>query len=741
ENEVVGKNWFDHFVPKQQAPRIKELINSVHTNGVQQVKRSENLIVTKSGEERLIAWTNVSTYNEVGEISSTLSSGEDITEKKKTETLLKINEHKYRTLFEYAPEGILIANTEGFYIDANTTICTLLGYTLHELVGLNATSIVAPMENEHINPALATINSNKQYEREWLFKRKDNSTFSAEVTATTLPDGTILAIVKDITERKKLEASLLNETNRLQAIIDNIPVMITLYDPAIKVLYLNKEFETKSGVTTKESAEIDMMALVYPDPKIRKKTEDFMKAAPKKWLEIPFTTKNGTVLTTEWTNIKLENGTQIGIGLDITERKNSKRKLIEFNNRLQIIHSIDVALLNATDSTAITKNVLDKLKAIVPFSHASVTEYDKNSDSFRYIHINTIIPNLNMPTGFIPSAHVDFLDKNSVSKGQTQILENISNCPIESKLGKKALAAGLNSFMMFPLISENVIVGTFDIMSESMAIFTDINVEIIQEIGTQLALIIHQHNLKQEILTYTEALEEKIAERTAQLEFSNSELRDFAQVVSHDLKAPLRAISQLSYWIANDYSDKIDEAGQEQLSMLLNRVKRMDNLIEGILQYSRAGRAREKEIPMNLQLIVKEVINSINPPTFINIKIENELPEIVGDPTRFGQVFQNLISNAIKFNDKPTGIIKIGCVQKENYWEFYVADNGPGIEEKYFDRIFQIFQRLESRDNLEGTGIGLTLVKRIIQLYNGEIWITSTINKGTTFHFTIPIKH
>ena len=113
----------------------------------------------------------------------------------------------------------------------------------------------------------------------------------------------------------------------------------------------------------------------------------------------------------------------------------------------------------------------------------------------------------------------------------------------------------------------------------------------------------------------------------------------------------------------------------------------------------------------------------------IKIEIENELPKILGDPIRFSQVFQNLISNAITYIDKPMGNIKIGCLKQIDFWEFYVSDNGPGIEEKYFDRIFQIFQRLETRDNNEGTGVGLSLVKRIVQIYNGDIWVKSKIWK------------
>ena len=247
----------------------------------------------------------------------------------------------------------------------------------------------------------------------------------------------------------------------------------------------------------------------------------------------------------------------------------------------------------------------------------------------------------------------------------------------------------------------------------------------------------------QQALTF---LLEDVNDIKKQLEISNrkhlevnKELEAFSYSVSHDLKAPLRAISQLSYWLSQDYAEKIDKEGQKQLKLLVARVKRMDNLIDGILQYSRAGKLREKEKLFNLHFIVEDTINLINPPENIKVIIENQLPEYIGDPTRLGQLFQNLIDNAIKFMDKPEGLIKIGCRKDSNFWEFYVSDNGPGIEEKYFDRIFQIFQRLISRDKQEGTGVGLSLVKRVVQIYGGNIWLKSKPGEGTSFYFTLPI--
>ncbi len=218
----------------------------------------------------------------------------------------------------------------------------------------------------------------------------------------------------------------------------------------------------------------------------------------------------------------------------------------------------------------------------------------------------------------------------------------------------------------------------------------------------------------------------------------NEELQDFAYIVSHDLKAPLRAVSQLSYWISEDYGDELGDDGKNQISLLINRVQRMDGLINGILQYSRVGRIREKKETVDLDLLVQDVIDALSFPEQIHISIKNRLPTVSGDRTRLEQVFQNLLSNAAKFMDKPDGIIVVDCVDLESEWQFSVKDNGPGIDIKYHDRIFKIFQTLSARDERESTGIGLTLVKKIIELYNGRVWVESEPGKGSTFFFTIP---
>ncbi|MDO8312822.1 MAG: ATP-binding protein [Sideroxyarcus sp.] len=223
-----------------------------------------------------------------------------------------------------------------------------------------------------------------------------------------------------------------------------------------------------------------------------------------------------------------------------------------------------------------------------------------------------------------------------------------------------------------------------------------------------------------------------------EIESANEELKNFAYVVSHDLKAPLRAISSLADWLATDYADKIDDAGKEHIRLLINRVRRMDGLIDGILLYSRVGRVKETIVAVDLNRLVREVIDLLAPPASITVTIENPLPTVLTEPTRIQQVFQNLLSNAIKYMDKPEGKIRITCSAEGRQWKFSVSDNGPGIKQQHFGKIFQLFQTLAPRDRVESSGVGLALVKKIVEMYGGHVWVESAVGEGSTFFFTLP---
>jgi two-component system, LuxR family, sensor kinase FixL len=239
-------------------------------------------------------------------------------------------------------------------------------------------------------------------------------------------------------------------------------------------------------------------------------------------------------------------------------------------------------------------------------------------------------------------------------------------------------------------------------------------------------------------ITQRKRQEMKMTSLLSALEDKNRELSEFAHVVSHDLKAPLRAISSLTNWIANDYAALFDDSGRQQLNLLLDRTHRLHDLIDGILEYSRIGRTKERMQPVFLTELVGEVIQMLSPPLEVQIRIDNPLPTLICEKNRMLQVFQNLVGNAIRYMDKSEGQIHIGCREQRGFWRFYVQDNGCGIDPRYHEKVFQIFQTLKPREGSGSTGIGLTIVKRIIESYGGRIWIESESKQGATFFFIIP---
>jgi signal transduction histidine kinase len=234
-------------------------------------------------------------------------------------------------------------------------------------------------------------------------------------------------------------------------------------------------------------------------------------------------------------------------------------------------------------------------------------------------------------------------------------------------------------------------------------------------------------------------LEQQRAGLIAELLAANRELSEFAYVVSHDLKAPLRGISSLATWLVNDFSEKLGPEGREHLALIASRVKRLAGLIDAILAYSRAGRSHVERMLVPLEPLVTNTIDLLAPPSHVQVEISGQLPEICIEPVKIQQVFQNLLSNAIDFIDKPQGHVVVACVKEAENWHFTVTDNGAGIEERHFQRIFQLFQTLAARDELERTGVGLALVKKIVEIEGGRVWVESKVGVGSVFHFTLPL--
>lgn len=229
----------------------------------------------------------------------------------------------------------------------------------------------------------------------------------------------------------------------------------------------------------------------------------------------------------------------------------------------------------------------------------------------------------------------------------------------------------------------------------------------------------------------------QLADLAEALERSNRELDSFAYAASHDLRAPLRGIANLAQWIEEDLlaNDQIKAETREMLELMRGRMHRMENLIEGLLQYSRAGRVHQQPEPVDVADLVRGVVDLLSPPDGVKVTLAGDLPTILTERLLLQQVFQNLIGNGIKHATRDDAEITVSAKRVGPFYEFAVSDNGPGIAAEFHDRIWGIFQTLETRDRVEGAGIGLALVKKIVEAQSGRVWVDSAPGCGATFKF------
>lgn len=237
-------------------------------------------------------------------------------------------------------------------------------------------------------------------------------------------------------------------------------------------------------------------------------------------------------------------------------------------------------------------------------------------------------------------------------------------------------------------------------------------------------------------ITDRKSLELQKEQLLEELENRNNELQEYAHIVSHDLKSPLRNINALATWLYEDYKDKLDDNGIFQLRAMQDKVEAMDKLVDGILKYSTINAETLGEEDVNINEVIEDIKKIIYIPDHVEVKTENILPTIRADKTKVHQLFQNIISNAVvHIEEDKEGRVLVGSKETETHWQFTIADNGIGIKKEYHEKIFKIFQSVGNKER--STGIGLSIVKKILDLYNGKVWLESELGKGTTFYFTL----
>ena len=287
------------------------------------------------------------------------------------------------------------------------------------------------------------------------------------------------------------------------------------------------------------------------------------------------------------------------------------------------------------------------------------------------------------------------------------------------------------SEIAIPIMSNGQVIGVIDAEHKEKDYFKKEHINTLESIANLVVLQFKSAlNLRE-----LKKVEIKNRELLKKLKKSNEELQEYAHIVSHDLKSPLRSIAALTSWIKTDNIAAFDKSSLQNFKDLEITLETMDNLISDVLKYASLDAKVLEDKPVKLDSLIRNLINVLYVPENISINILNKLPIIKGDKIKFQQLFQNLIGNAIKFSNKEKGFINIDVEDYNSFYKFSIKDNGIGIRKKHFKSIFKIFQSLEKAKN--SSGIGLSIVKKIVDIYDGEIWLESKKKKGNTFYFTI----
>lgn len=657
------------------------------------------------------------------------------TERQQAERTLRNQENRFRAMVEKSSDAIVLATEDGTIRYLNPADERILGYPSHERVGGNAFDYLHPDDAARARALFRQLVARKDEAVSGSFRlrHRDGTWRWLECRARNLlEDPSVNAMVanyRDITDQRNAEESQRQAETRYREIIENLVVGFGQSTPEGRILMANPALARILGYASAEElmagiTDIGQEIYVHPEQRTalhrmlneRGAVRDFelecyRKDGSKIWVSLaarPLRDSQGTIRGFE------------SLVQDISARKEAERLLRQTQDELE---------QRVAERTAELSEANEKLRGEISERCRVADTLRKSEERFRSL-------------GECCPVGIFLADTDGRCLYTNPVCQSIGGFTLTEGLGY-----GWNRFV-HPDDREQVLASWSAAVQAGQSFsrefrFQDAQGQVRLVHVRSAVLLSDQGKVIGHVGTVEDITERRQAERKqagllGQLRSVNRELNDFAYIVSHDLKAPVRAIGSLASWLVADYGDRLEQAGKEQIELLANRVKRLNALIDGVLQYSRIGRQRERCVSVDLDQLVADVVEMLAPPPHIRVRILHPLPTVQGEPTRLRQVFQNLLSNAIKFMDKPQGLIFVDWSEEPACWRFGVTDNGPGIERKHCTRVFQIFQTLQPRDQFESTGVGLTIVKRIVELYGGTVGIDSTPGQGSTFWFTLP---
>ena len=632
----------------------------------------------------------------------------DITERKRTEEAIMASEEKFRMIFDNANDGLLLADAESkkFHF-ANVMICRMLGYSQEEIKNVGVMDIHPEKDIPYVIEQFEEqARKEIKVAQDLPVKRKDGSVFYADVNAAPVEISGkryLLGIFRDVTERKQAEETLRKSEERYRSLFENMIEgyaycrMLFENDRPYDFIYLdvNTAFGELTGLKNVVGSKVTEVI-----PGIRESNPELLEIYGRVALSgEPERFETYLATLGLWFSISVYSPGKryfVAVFDNITERKQSEESLRETRDYLE-------KLVNYANAPIVVWNPKFTLTG---FNHAfeRLTGYTNKEVIGKTLHI------------LFPEASKEESLKKIEHTLSGEYWESVE-IPVICKDGSIRIALWN---------SANIYAKDATTLIATIAQGQDIT---------------ERKRVEEEIRKLNEELEQRVIQRTVELEAANRELESFSYSVSHDLRAPVRALGGFSSMLLEDYADKLDDEGKHLLNTIRSSAEKMSGLIDSLLDLSRIGRKDIELSDIDMDKLARAAFDEIKATTperklQFNIK---PLPPASGDNGMIRQVFFNLLYNAIKFTKpKETAIIEIGgCVEgSENI--YYAKDNGVGFDMQYAYKLFGAFQRLHSEKEFEGTGIGLAIVQRIINRHGGRVWAEGKVNEGATFYFTIP---
>lgn len=608
------------------------------------------------------------------------------------EALLNRTDSQLQGVFENIVDAYVIMDLMGNVLKMNDAAVNLLDFEDSKL-DFNLLEMVAPTEIERVEASFQSLlktGTLTDFHVNILTRKKEKKL--VHINASIIYDkGMPVAaqgIVRDITEAKEAEVQLIESENRLAGLIVNLDSGVLLEDENRKIVLTNKKFCELFGISLspEKLKGADCSSAAETNKVLFKNSESFVNRIndilknKKEVLGDELETKDGKILERDYIPI-YENSVYKGhlwTYKDVTLRRKYRKSLEAQKQKYSsIIANMNLGLVEVNNDDEIL---------MINQSFAEISGYME--DELIGKKGGEIFP---------LESDLDIIAKENLKRQNGE--SNSYELKVKNKAGdiRHWLISGAPNYSL--------------------------NGEVIGSIGIHLDI------------TDIKSLEIQKEKLVKELKKSNDELQEYAHIVSHDLKSPLRSIDALISWIKEDNKGKLDDTSLQNFEHIGTTLEKMEQLISDVLEYSSIGSDDSEKLDVDTDILIKELLNMLYLPEHITVKVENKLPVLKGDKTKLQQLFQNLISNATKFIDKPKGLINIKVKSVGNFYQFSIADNGIGIEKKFHEKIFKIFHSLNK--SKESTGIGLSIVKKIVDLHKGQIWLESEIGKGTTFYFTI----